>query len=70
MHSLLPTLYSLHMVKRYANGDVVSMFNGFKWVEYIMPMETKKSFESAIKSNDLVLWPHTWKEQVEMLCLS
>ena len=44
MQHLLPTLYSIQMAKRCANGDIESMFNGYKWVEDIMPMETNKSF--------------------------
>ena len=43
--SLLPTLYSLQMAKKCDNGDVASMFNGYKWVEDIMPMPTNKPFE-------------------------
>lgn len=49
--SLLPTLYSLQMAKKCANGDVASMFNGYKWVEDIMPMPTNKPFEYNAYNN-------------------
>lgn len=41
MRSLLPTPYSLEMARKFANGGVATMFNGFKWVEDVMPFSNK-----------------------------
>ena len=49
--SLLPTLYSLQMAKRCANGDIASMFNGYRSVVDIMPMPPSKPFEYNAYNN-------------------
>ena len=49
--SLLPTLYSLQMAKKCANGDIASMFNGYRSVEDIMPMPPSKPFEYNAYNN-------------------
>ena len=36
--SVLPTPYSLEMARKTANGKVDAMFNGYRWVEDLMPL--------------------------------
>ena len=42
--SFLPMVYSLQMEKRCVDGDIAIMFNGFKWVDNVMPMPRNKSY--------------------------
>ena len=43
-HSILPTPYSLPMVRKLANKTIADMVGGYRWIEDSMPMSSYKIF--------------------------